>query len=95
MPGLGEGAHAHLLEPPSVLDTTDGQGAHLLGLSLSRAWQLRTLARSLGGGGGGAGAPTYCTGLLTPRWRPCCPRWRGLHGDPLAGELPAPGAAVG
>ncbi|WP_109471063.1 DUF2891 family protein [Ornithinimicrobium cavernae] len=47
LPGLGEGAHAHLLEPPTVLDPGDGQGAHLLGLALSRAWQLRALARSL------------------------------------------------
>lgn len=30
-----------------VLDPTDGQGAHLLGLALSRAWQLRALARSV------------------------------------------------
>ncbi|KUG58470.1 hypothetical protein AVL62_11260 [Serinicoccus chungangensis] len=44
LPGLGEGAHAHLLEPPLVLDPTHGQGAHLLGLALSRAWALRTLA---------------------------------------------------
>ncbi|WP_256842926.1 DUF2891 family protein [Ornithinimicrobium cryptoxanthini] len=49
LPGLGEGAHAHLLEPPTVLDPTDGQGAHLLGLALSRAWQLRALATSLPG----------------------------------------------
>ena len=47
LPGLGEGAHGHLLEPPTVLDPTDGQGAHLLGLALSRAWQLRALATSL------------------------------------------------
>lgn len=47
LPSLGEGAHAHLLEPPVVSDPTDGQGAHLLGLALSRAWQLRALARSL------------------------------------------------
>ena len=47
LPGLGEGSHRHLLEPPVVLDPTDGQGAHLLGLALSRAWQLRALARSL------------------------------------------------
>ncbi|WP_114906239.1 DUF2891 family protein [Ornithinimicrobium murale] len=47
LPGLGSGAHGHLLEPPTVLDPTDGQGAHLLGLALSRAWQLRALARSL------------------------------------------------
>ena len=44
LPGLGEGAHAHLLEVPQVLDPTDGQGAHLLGLALSRAWALRSLA---------------------------------------------------
>lgn len=47
LPGLGEGGHAHLLEPPTVLDPTDGQGAHLLGLALSRAWQLRRIADSL------------------------------------------------
>ena len=55
LPGLGEGAHAHLLEPPAVLDPTDGQGAHLLGLALSRAWQLRALARAL---------PTARAGIL-------------------------------
>ena len=44
LPGLGEGGHAHLLEVPLVLDPTDGQGAHLLGLALSRAWALRALA---------------------------------------------------
>ncbi|MCK0112754.1 DUF2891 domain-containing protein [Ornithinimicrobium sp. F0845] len=49
LPGLGEGAHQHLLEPPTVLDPTDGQCAHLLGLALSRAWQLRALATSLPG----------------------------------------------
>ena len=27
-----------------MLDPTDGQGAHLLGLALSRAWALRGLA---------------------------------------------------
>lgn len=44
LPGLGLGRHEHLLEVPQVLDPTDGQGAHLLGLALSRAWALRTLA---------------------------------------------------
>ena len=47
LPGLGAGEHRHLLEPPTVLDANDGQGAHLLGLALSRAWQLRALARSV------------------------------------------------
>ncbi len=47
LPGLGEGRHAHLLEVPEVLDPADGQGAHLLGLALSRAWQLRELAAHL------------------------------------------------
>lgn len=49
LPGLGEGAHEHLLTPPTVLDPTDGQGAHLLGLALSRAWALRGLAGWLAG----------------------------------------------
>ena len=47
VPGLGAGAHAHLLQVPTVLDPTDGQGAHLLGLALSRAWALRALATSV------------------------------------------------
>lgn len=49
LPGLGEGAHEHLLVPPTVLDPADGQGAHLLGLALSRAWALRGLAGWLTG----------------------------------------------
>ncbi|WP_202879635.1 DUF2891 family protein [Serinicoccus kebangsaanensis] len=44
LPDLGAGRHEHLLAVPRVLDPTDGQGAHLLGLALSRAWALRTLA---------------------------------------------------
>jgi hypothetical protein len=47
LPGLGQGRHEHLLEVPVVLDPTDGQYAHLLGLALSRAWQLRELAAHL------------------------------------------------
>lgn len=47
LPGLGAGRHEHLLEVPVVLDATDGQYAHLLGLALSRAWQLRELAGHL------------------------------------------------
>ena len=48
LPGLGEGAHEHLLLPPLVLDPTDGQGAHLLGLALSRAWARTTMTTGRG-----------------------------------------------
>ncbi len=44
LPGLGAGQHEHLLQVPDVSDRSDGQSAHLLGLCLSRAWQLRALA---------------------------------------------------
>jgi hypothetical protein len=37
-----------LLDPPVVLDPTDGRMGHLVGLALSRAWQLRGLAPHLG-----------------------------------------------
>ena len=47
--------HGHLLQAPEVGDTTDGQYAHLLGLALSRAWQLRELAAVLEGDDHGAG----------------------------------------
>ncbi|MFK5635288.1 DUF2891 family protein [Ornithinimicrobium sp. LYQ103] len=51
LPGLGlagdHDPHRHLLEVPVVLDPTDGQYAHLLGLALSRAWQLRELTPHL------------------------------------------------
>lgn len=47
LPGLGEGAHEHLLEVPRVSDRQDGQAVHLVGLGLSRAWQLRSLAPQL------------------------------------------------
>lgn len=46
--------HGHLLQAPEVGDTTDGQYAHLLGLALSRAWQLRELAAVLEGDDHGA-----------------------------------------
>ena len=49
LPGLGLGRHEHLLEVPAVVDPTDGQYAHLLGLALSRAWQLRVLAPVVSG----------------------------------------------
>jgi hypothetical protein len=47
LPGLTSSTTAgvdHLLEAPAVLDRTDGQLVHLVGLALSRAWQLRELA---------------------------------------------------
>jgi hypothetical protein len=48
LPGLGTGAHEGLLQVPKVRDRTDGQLVHLVGLALSRAWQLRSLAPRLG-----------------------------------------------
>ena len=47
LPGLGADAHQHLLDVPVTLDSTDGQLAHLDGLALSRAWQLRSIAPAL------------------------------------------------
>ena len=47
LPGLGADAHQHLLDVPVTLDSTDGQLAHLDGLALSRAWQLRAIAPAL------------------------------------------------
>jgi hypothetical protein len=48
LPGLGtDPRHQGLLEVPQTDDSGDGQFAHLAGLSLSKAWQLRTLAPSL------------------------------------------------
>jgi hypothetical protein len=47
LPGLGTNAHLHLLEVPAIDDSGDGQLAHLSGLALSRAWQLRTIAPAL------------------------------------------------
>lgn len=44
LPGLGTTQHLHLLEVPTTDDSGDGQLAHLSGLALSRAWQLRTIA---------------------------------------------------
>jgi hypothetical protein len=47
LPGLGKDAHLHLLDVPITDDSGDGQLAHLSGLALSRAWQLRTIASAL------------------------------------------------
>lgn len=47
LPGLGVDAHEHLLEVPVTDDSGDGQLAHLSGLALSRAWQLRKIAATL------------------------------------------------
>jgi hypothetical protein len=47
LPGLGTTAHGHLLDVPATDDSGDGQLAHLSGLALSRAWQLRTIASAL------------------------------------------------
>jgi hypothetical protein len=47
LPGLGKDAHQHLLEVPVTDNSGDGQLAHLSGLALSRAWQLRTIAPAL------------------------------------------------
>ena len=47
LPGLAGGA---LFEPAVVTDPTDGQGAHLHGLNLSRAWAMRRVAAALPSG---------------------------------------------
>jgi hypothetical protein len=47
LPGLGTDAHLHLLDVPITDNSGDGQLAHLSGLALSRAWQLRTIASAL------------------------------------------------
>ncbi|WP_219106066.1 DUF2891 family protein [Austwickia sp. TVS 96-490-7B] len=47
LPGLGADRHRNLLQAPTVTDGADGQQAHLYGLALSRAWQLRMVAPSL------------------------------------------------
>ncbi|TDW15467.1 DUF2891 family protein [Kribbella kalugense] len=47
LPGLGTDAHLHLLDVPITDNSGDGQLAHLSGLALSRAWQLRTIAPAL------------------------------------------------
>ena len=49
LPRLGQ-SDDNLLNVPRVTDSTDGKLAHLYGLSLSRAWQLRALATWLAEG---------------------------------------------
>jgi hypothetical protein len=46
-PGFGRDPADPTLAVPQVRDPADGQFAHLYGLALSRAWQLRTLAAGL------------------------------------------------
>jgi hypothetical protein len=46
LPRLADGEPAALFTPPTVSDRTDGQIAHLDGLSLSRAWCWRHLAQA-------------------------------------------------
>lgn len=47
LPGLANGAPANLFTPALVADSTDGQGAHLHGLNLHRAYGCQLLARRL------------------------------------------------
>lgn len=47
LPSLNEGKPAHLMQPASVSDRSDGKIAHLDGLNISRAWCLSALAASL------------------------------------------------
>ncbi len=47
LPHLAKGEPKSLLEPPHVTDRTDPQIVHLDGLSLSRAWCMRNIARAL------------------------------------------------
>ena len=89
LPGLGTDAHQHLLEVPTTDDSGDGQLAHLSGLALSRAWQLRTIAPALPDVAdvlrarcrpSGRGSPAYCDR-------------RRLHVDALAGVVRSAGDA--
>lgn len=47
LPALSIGEPASLFEPAIVSDPTDGQGAHLHGLNLSRAFCMRRIAEAL------------------------------------------------
>ena len=50
LPTLAIGEPASLLEPAIVSDPSDGQGAHLHGLNLSRAYCMRRIAEALPAG---------------------------------------------
>jgi len=47
LPELGKGEPAHLMQPATVSDRSDGKIAHLDGLNLSRAWCFLALAAAL------------------------------------------------
>ena len=47
LPALASGQPTAIFTPATVADATDGQGAHLVGLNLSRAWCWRRLADAL------------------------------------------------
>ncbi|WP_084578938.1 DUF2891 domain-containing protein [Sphingomonas azotifigens] len=49
LPDLATGQPAALFTPAQVSDRSDGKIAHLDGLNLSRAWAMRSLARSASG----------------------------------------------
>lgn len=47
LPGTAEVIAPSLADPPTVVDDADGRLVHLRGLTLSRAWNWRSVARSL------------------------------------------------
>lgn len=47
LPLTRDAAPRRLFEPVTAWDATDGQGAHLAGLNLSRAWSMRSIAAVL------------------------------------------------
>ncbi len=52
LPDLSDGRPTALFTPVTVSDPADGQGSHLHGLNLSRAWCGRLIAEALPGGDG-------------------------------------------
>ncbi len=50
LPGIATAQPAVLFEPVTATDPRDGQGVHLDGLNLSRAWCLRGIAQALEAG---------------------------------------------